>query len=188
MKKEFSLGVSLSKRIAFTAVFAALCCVCTLFSVPLPNGYFNPGDVFVLLSGWCLGPIYGFFAAAVGSALSDVILAYAIYAPATFFVKGLDAILAYFVWSALKKSIKNDLTARSLAALVGETLMVLGYFLFESALSGSFAASAVASIPGNALQGVCCAVCAVGLVLVLSRIKAVRQFFPLLSKDEPHKE
>ena len=80
---------SLTKKLAFAALFATLCCVATLIvSVPLPNGYFNTGDVFVLLSGWCLGPIYGAAAAAVGSALADVWSGFALYAPATFFYQG----------------------------------------------------------------------------------------------------
>ena len=56
---------SAAKRLAFTALFAALCCVGTMFIViPLPHGYFNAGDVFVLLAGWCMGPVFGSVAAA----------------------------------------------------------------------------------------------------------------------------
>ena len=58
MKKTVALqGFSLSKNIAFTALFAALCAVGTIVLViPLPYGYFNAGDIFVLLSAWCLLP------------------------------------------------------------------------------------------------------------------------------------
>lgn len=63
MKQEKGMEkrtVSVAKRLAFSAVFAALCCVATVvIVVPLPYGYFNLGDVFVLLAGWCLGPLYG---------------------------------------------------------------------------------------------------------------------------------
>lgn len=63
MKQEKGMEkrtVSIAKRLAFSAVFAALCCVATVvIVVPLPYGYFNLGDVFVLLAGWCLGPLYG---------------------------------------------------------------------------------------------------------------------------------
>ena len=57
MKKETALPVrSHAKNIVFSAVFAALCCVGTLvIIIPLPYGYFNAGDIFVLLAGWCLG-------------------------------------------------------------------------------------------------------------------------------------
>lgn len=98
--------LSLAKNISFAALFAALCCVSTLFiSVPLPaSGYFNTGDIFVLLAGWFLGPLYGGAAAGVGSMLADIISGYAVYAPATFFVKALDAVAAYLVWPSFEKS------------------------------------------------------------------------------------
>ena len=91
---------SLSKRLVFTALFAALCTVGTVvISIPLPFGYFNLGDVFVLLSAWLLGPLYGSIAAAVGSALADILLGFPVYAPATFLIKGIDALVAYTVAS-----------------------------------------------------------------------------------------
>ena len=84
-----SAGISLAKHLSFTAVLAALCCVSTVFFVvPLPaSGYFNMGDVFVLLSGWLLGPLYGAAAAGLGTMLADVVGGYASYAPATLVIK-----------------------------------------------------------------------------------------------------
>ena len=76
-----------AKKLAFSALFSALVCVAsTIIVIPLPNGYFNTGDVFVLLSGWFLGPLFGAISAGVGSMLADIISGFAIYAPATFFV------------------------------------------------------------------------------------------------------
>ena len=105
--------LSISKRISFTALFAALCCVATvLITIPLPaSGYFNTGDVFVLLSAWCLGPIYGVAAAAIGSALGDLFLGYALYAPVTFFVKGLTAFVACASCWFFKKLIRKHIRA-----------------------------------------------------------------------------
>lgn len=172
---------SLAKRLAFTAVFAALCCVSTLLiSVPLPYGYFNTGDVFVLLSGWFLGPLYGSVAAALGSALADLFSGYALYAPVTFFIKGLDASLAWLVaWAVKKVCTKDtlDFIARIFGALAGELLMIFGYFLFESVLYGF--AGGVATLVGNSLQGLCCSVLAVLLFASLYPIQAVRKFFDL---------
>ena len=172
---------SLTKKLAFTALFATLCCVATLIvSVPLPNGYFNTGDVFVLLSGWCLGPIYGAAAAAVGSALADVWSGFALYAPATFFIKGLNAALAWFVAFCVKKLFKKqslDFIPRIAGAIAGETVMVIGYFLFEAILYGF--AGAAASLVGNTLQGVCCITLAVCLFSALYPIKTVRELFKL---------
>jgi uncharacterized membrane protein len=171
---------TLAKQLAFSALFAALCFVSTfVITVPLPNGYFNTGDVFVLLSGWFLGPIYGAVAAAVGSALADVLSGFAFYAPATFFIKGMDAALAWLVWKAMKTALKKpslDCVCRGASAIAAETFMVLGYFLFESALY-TFAGGAVALL-GNTLQGVLCGVCATVLCIVFYRIPAVKKLFP----------
>ena len=172
---------SLTKKLAFTALFATLCCVSTLLvTVPLPNGYFNTGDVFVLLSGWCLGPLYGAVAAAVGSALADLWSGFALYAPATFFIKGLTATLAWLVAFFMKKVIQKDsldFISRIVGAIAGETVMVLGYFLFETVLYG--VAGGALALVGNTLQGVCCGSLAVILFSALYSIKTVRNLFSL---------
>lgn len=171
-----------SKQLAFTALFAALCAVSTLIiAIPLPNGYFNTGDVFVLLSGWFLGPLYGSIAAGTGSALADIISGYAVYAPATFLIKALDALLAYAVcalWKTVIKRERLDFLPRLFSAVCGEIVMLLGYFVFESILYG-FAGGAL-SLVGNALQGICCLACAVALFSLLYPIKPLRKIFPRL--------
>lgn len=174
----------ISKKIAFTALFAALCCVGTMFiAIPLPNGYFNVGDVFVLLAGWCMGPLFGAAAAGLGSCLADILSGFALYAPATFFIKAIDAAAAYLLWRVMRLVIRKDgfdAFARLAAAVGGELLMVLGYFAFECVLYG--AAGAAASLAGNAVQGSVCIVGGVALVAVLYHLKAVRGFFsPLVS-------
>ena len=175
-------SMSLSKRLTFTALFAALCCVSTVvITVPLPTGYFNTGDVFVLLAAWCLGPIYGVAAAAIGSALGDLFLGYALYAPATFFIKGLDAFIACITCWFFKKLIKKqslDFLPRIFSAILGEIVMIGGYFLFEMLLYGVYGAAA--TLLGNSLQAGCCAACAVMIVSALYSIKAVRNTFPPL--------
>ncbi len=182
MKKFLFPQKPSSKNLAFAALFAALCCVSTLvIAIPLPNGYFNTGDVFVLLSGWCLGPVYGSIAAAIGSALADVISGYTLYALPTFFIKGIDAFIAYMVWAFLKKIInkeKLDFLPRTISAIVGESFMVLGYFLFELALYGF--GGATLALLGNLTQGVCAMICAVLIISVLYPIKATKNLFPLL--------
>lgn len=184
MNKLITLkDMSLAKRLSFTALFAALCCVATvLISIPLPaSGYFNTGDVFVLLSAWCLGPIYGVAAAGIGSALGDLFLGYALYAPVTFVVKGLTAFVACCTCWLFKKAIRKhslDSICRVLSAILGELLMIAGYFLFECVLYGVFGAAP--NLLGNTLQAVCCTVCATIIVSALYNVKAVRKIFPPL--------
>lgn len=174
---------SISKQIAFSAIFSALCCVSTLsLTVPLPaSGYFNAGDVFVLLSGWFLGPLFGSLSAGIGSALADIISGYVVYAPVTFVVKFTVALSSYLLWKVFKPFIKKeplDFIPRVLAGIIGETIMVAGYFAFESILYGVI--GAVPNLLGNALQGVCCLVLATLLCSALRPIKVIRSYFPLL--------
>lgn len=152
-----------TKKTVFAALFAALTCVMTmLIKVPSPlKGYLNLGDSAVLVSGWFLGPAYGFAAAAIGSALADLFGGYAVYVPATFVIKGTMALLAFAVAHSGEKP---KLTVRRIiSGIVAEAFMVLGYFVFEGFLYG-FAPSLL-DIPANILQG------AFGIVLGVTAAK-----------------
>lgn len=146
-----------TKKTVSAAMLAALCCVATMIiKLPSPlKGYLNLGDCAVLLSGFMLSPFYAFLAAGIGSALADIFSGYVIYAPATFAIKGLMAIIAHFGFKHLKKI--GITPARIVSGAAAEAAMVLGYFLFEGFMYG-FAPSAV-NIPANGVQG------AVGLIL-----------------------
>ena len=147
-----------TRKIVFAAMFAALACVATmLIKIPSPlNGYINLGDCVVLASGFLLSPVYGFLAAGIGSLLADVFAGYAAYAPATFVIKGLMALIVCFGVRLFPKK-KRGVLARIVCAAFAELVMVAGYFLFEGFLYG-FEASLV-NIPANAIQG------AVGILL-----------------------
>lgn len=108
------------------------------------------GDCFVLFSGIILGPVYGFFASGLGSALADVLFGYFAYAPATFIIKGLMSSLLGVVFCRLKKKI--CVLNLLLFGIISEILMVLGYFLYECFVL-SYGIGAAASIPGNIFQG-----------------------------------
>ena len=159
------------KKLCFCAVFAAIICVCTLISVPLPIGYFNLGDIAVLLAAYLLG-IWGAVSAAIGSALADIILGFFIYAPATAVIKGLVAIVAALSFRALIKmfnSPKTDILPRILSAILGECIMVVGYLAYEALVLG-YGAGAFASVPGNVTQAVCGIV---GAVILSTALKAI---------------
>ena len=97
-----------TQKIAVTALLAALTCVATMvIKIPSPmKGYLNLGDCVVLTAGWMLSPVYGFLAAGLGSALADLFSGYVVYAPATFLIKGLMALAAYYIYKALNKKVK----------------------------------------------------------------------------------
>lgn len=147
-----------TKRIVIAAMLAALTCVATMIiKIPSPlKGYLNLGDCVVLLAGWMLNPVYGFLAAGLGSALADLFSGYVVYAPATFVIKGLMALVAFYGFKFLHNKVGN-LPSRIIIGIVAEAVMILGYFVFEGFLYG-FGPSVV-NIPANGVQGV------VGLIL-----------------------
>lgn len=157
-----------TQKIVLSALLASLVCVATmLIKIPSPlKGYLNLGDCVVLLSGWILSPLYGFLTAGIGSALADIFSGYVIYAPATFVIKGLMALAAFFLYKLLHKKI-GKLSARIISGCASEIIMVLGYFIFEGPMYG-FMASAV-NIPANAIQGVAGLILGIVLVKVFEK-------------------
>ena len=160
-----------TKKLVFAALLAALVCVSTLvLTVSLPGGgYFNLGDCFVIASGVVLGPWFAFLAAAIGSALADVISGYVLYAPATFIIKGVMALVVGFI------CLKNQKMLNVLvSAILAEFIMIAGYFLFEFILNGY--SLAVLGLPGNALQGTVGVVSSFALILLLTKNKVINKF------------
>lgn len=140
-------------KITLAALFAALIYVATrFFIIPLPgNGYANLGDCFVITAGFILGPIYGACAAGLGSALSDLILGYGIYIPATLIIKAVVAVVVYYCFNILSKQKIKAPVSICISAVIAEIFMVVGYFIFELCLFGI--GVALPDIIGNTLQG-----------------------------------
>lgn len=144
------------RKLVISALMAALVCVATMVvRIPTPtNGYVNLGDCFVLLSGWLLGPWWGGAAAGIGSMLTDLFAGYTSFAPGTFLIKGLMAVMAYFLYTAMKKSSAGAIVS----GVAAELWMAGGYFVYE-ALALQYGIGAAVGIPSNLVQG------AVGLVV-----------------------
>lgn len=182
-----------TKKLVVTALFTALTCIATMIiKIPTPTlGYIHLGDAFVLLCGIILGPLTGAIAAGAGSMFADIFSGYLSFAPATFIIKFLTALLAGFLFRKFQKLFHRQSSPFSsivLSGLPSEAVMVLGYFLYEvllaasaggsfqkGALSGAILASA-AGIPFNILQGVTGIVICVVLLPVLLKIDAVKQW------------
>lgn len=145
--------VSNTRKIVMSAMFAALICVATMIiKIQItPNGYVNFGDGIVMLAGFLLGPLYGFLAAGIGSALADLFAGFVVYMPATFVVKGLMAVVAVWVAKGLLRVVNKTL-AIILATVLSELVMVLGYYIFEGFIYGFDVA--LLSMPGNAVQAI----------------------------------
>lgn len=156
------------RSLVLAALFAALTTIMTMvIRVPSPmGGYVNLGDCAVLLSAWVLGPLYGVAAAGIGSMLADL-LGYPAYALGTLVIKALMAAAAAQLFRALTRH-GRPLPALTISGLVGEAIMVVGYFLFEAVFMGYGIACAV-NIPFNVVQGVFGLVSAALVYMVLDR-------------------
>ncbi len=152
-----------TQKIVIASLLAALCCVATMIiKIPSPlKGYLNLGDCIVLLSGWLLPSAYAFVSAGIGSALADVFSGYVIYAPATFIIKGIMAIIAHICFNGMHNRFGNT-PSRIIGGALAEIEMILGYFVFEGFMYG-FAPSVV-NIPANGVQGIAGVI--IGLILV----------------------
>ncbi len=169
------MGNSASRlyKLVIASLFCTLTCVATLIHIPLPSftgGYLNFGDCFVLLCGWLLGPVYGFLSAAVGSGLSDIISGYAIYAPASFIIKGITALCAYGVFRfALNKQGVARFVMRIVSAVCAETVMIVGYFLYAATVMGYGIYGAAADLLLNLIQSIVGIVSGVMLIMMICR-------------------
>ncbi|MVN91468.1 ECF transporter S component [Mucilaginibacter aquatilis] len=149
-----------------TAVVAALTGLSALgtmiIRVPIPvtNGYFNIGDVFVVLAGLWLGPVPGLIVGLVGPTVADAV-GFPQFILATAIIKGLEG----FVVGLIGRHRGIGVGRRVIAASVGGFIIVAGYFLFEAYIYpylGSYVpffkvtdiGGAIVEVPANIAQAV----------------------------------
>ena len=160
-------------KIVMSSLFAALICVATmLIKIPSPlKGYINLGDGIVLLAAWVLPLPYGLVAAGLGSALADLFSGYVVYAPATFAIKALMAVVAYSCYKLIAKKVKSAMS-RILSGILAEFVMILGYFLFEGIMYGFV--PLLVNIPANAVQAVAGIMIGVVLITVFEKQNIIK--------------
>ena len=182
-----------TQKLVLAALMAAFTCIATMIiKIPTPTfGYVHLGDGLVLLSGITLGSLTGALSAGIGSMFADIFSGYVSYAPATFLIKALTAGAAGFLFHMMKNRIKSSAYTRSICVitggLIGEAIMVIGYFLYEAGVaafaSGGFTqaalyagiASSAVGIPFNIVQGVTGIVIALVLLPVLLKIPVTKK-------------
>ena len=162
------------RKLTMAGLMAALVLVSTmLIQIPTPTrGYIHIGDTMVYLSGILLGPLAGSAAAAIGSLLADLFSGFGIYAPATFVIKGLDALVVGYIYHKMvsgEASVSRKIFCFVVAILLGGAIMVSGYLAYESVLYGFKVA--VVGILANITQAIGGGVLAIPLFLALDRIK-----------------
>lgn len=169
-------------KIILTGLMMAMIVVATILiiiPVPFGNGYIHLGDAIIFLSVLILGWKYGAIAAGFGSALADILVGYAIWAPWTLFVKGaMAAVMGLFIiWAMNKKgwSILGVSIYYFVGMILAGCIMAAGYYVAEGVIYGNFIVAAL-GIPWNIVQFGTGSVLAVLLAAALYKTP-VKRFF-----------
>ncbi|MFA6688200.1 MAG: ECF transporter S component [Sphaerochaetaceae bacterium] len=163
-------------RLALVAILTAVTVVFTMIvRIPTTKGYINLGDVAICFTAFTFGPWSAFIAGGLGTALADLISGYAQWAPISFIVHGVEAlVIALLVRSRAGRDSAEavvPLWRKILAGIAGMAIVAGGYFVGGGALISGFSVAAV-EIPANLAQS------GIGVVLGLAVSQAVRRAYP----------
>ncbi len=156
-----------------TAMFAALTIVTTAFiKIPAPLGYIHIGDSMIYTAAAVLPGPFGFFSAAIGGAMADLIAGYPHWALPTAIIKSLNVLPFFLVNLALRDSdrAKRILSVPVIMALIPSTLITLGGYFVANMLMYDTAA-AIAELLPNLVQALAGAVLFIILGLGLDSMK-----------------
>lgn len=119
--------------LVMAALFTAVTFVGTiLIRIPVGIGYVNFGDAVVMIAAVVLGPVGAALAGGLGSALADLV-GFAMYAPFTLVIKGLEGFVCGVVFKSLLKG-KNPYLRALVSFLLGAATVVVGYALTDMLL------------------------------------------------------
>lgn len=167
------------RRLAMTGMVACLTLLSTMvFKIPTPatNGYVHLGDAMVYIGVLILGLRYGVASAAIGSALADILGGYFHWAPWTFAIKGIMALITGVVWKRLANvnGFKREIFGLPVAYIAGMAIagiwMVAGYYAASAVIYGNWI-TPISSLPGNIGQF------AVGMLLTAALAPAIRKIY-----------
>lgn len=142
-----------TERLVMTALMMSLILIGTVvirIPIPLTQGYVHVGDALIYVAVLTLGKKHGAFAAVAGSALADILGGFAMWAPWTFAIKALMALIAgIFIEHAAEHSDKRKVRAAALTGMIlGGLEMTAGYFIAEGIMYGNWPV-AMLGIPWN---------------------------------------
>ncbi|MFL0196649.1 ECF transporter S component [Clostridium sp. WILCCON 0269] len=176
-QKKLELNNFKVRDMVQVALMAAITYIATaIINIPtgvIFKGVVHLGDSMVLLGAILLGKKKGFFSAAVGMCLFDILSPYAIWAPFTFFIKGIMAWTAATI--AYRKGYDGEKFWNNVFAFVAACIwMVIAYYavgvlMMHFVTNISFSKAIVlsaAEIPGNIAQSLV----GIAIALPLSKI------------------
>jgi len=165
-------------KTATIAILTALAFLGTLLiriPIPVSTGYFNIGDIFVMVAGLWLGSRAGLIVGFLGPALADFI-GFPQFILATAITKGFEGFIVGFIGGGTNE---KSITKKVVAVTVGAITIVIGYFIFEVYIYpwlGTFVpffavtdlSAAIAELTPNAMQGLISAVVAISIWKAIS--------------------
>lgn len=162
-----------ASRVVLTALMMCIIMIAIMFiKIPIPftQGYVHPGDAMIFLAVLVLGWKYGAVAAAFGGMLGDVMGGFAAWAPWTFCIKGIMAIiLGLIIEAALRKEGRSKgflMTVEILGMIAAGAFMTAAYYAAEGIMYGNWIVPLM-GIPWNIGQF------AVGMVLAVILAEAL---------------
>lgn len=173
--------------IIISALFTAVVFVFTVLfalAIPATKGYWNVGEVGVYLAAFIGGPIVGAVAGGIGSALADIFLGYAYYAPGTLIIKGVEGYVAGFLFWRMKDLVVNEkkkLLALGFVALFFVVIVLSYVYVFSSANLSSIEVQLSSEPLGWSISFVISPWIFVGFILVLEGMAII---FVLTGREE----
>ncbi|MGB3367325.1 MAG: ECF transporter S component [Acidaminobacteraceae bacterium] len=171
-------NVSKTKDLVVNGLLIAIVFVATYFiQIRLPisvnGGLIHLGNVALFSIAIVFGPKKGAIAGAFGMGLFDILSGWISWAPFTFIIRGvMGYLIGYFAFKGKKAG--KPLLYSIVGMLIASVFMILGYYLTEVILYGSYLAP-LTSIAGNITQLV------IGITTSIPASLA-------LDKINPHKE
>ena len=176
-------GENKTYKLALTALMAALGTVSILlFRIPIPipgnEGIVHLGDSVIFLAVLILGAKYAAPAAAIGHASANVIAGIPFWAPWTFVIKGVMALIAGAFIGGVVKAEYGPLkkaVVKVTGMVLGGVWMIAGYYVAGGLMLGNWAA-ALLGIPWNIGQITVGIAIAMALEAALKKTSAGKHF------------
>lgn len=127
-------------RAVYLATFTALVFAATSIiavETPATRGFFNLGETMVYTAALLGGPFIGAFTGGLGSALADLYLGYAHYAPGTLVIKGVEGLIVGLVAARARRTRASETQVLGAGMAVALLLAIIGshYYHGETILS-----------------------------------------------------
>ena len=165
------------KKTSVTVLTAMMMCIIMVaifvlrIPIPFTQGYVNLSDGMIFIAIGLLDKRHSIAAASLGSMMGDILGGFAMWAPWTFVIKGVMALVTVLIIDAFAHKHftgKAKIAVRILAMSCGGLFMVFGYFIAEGMMYGSWAVAAL-GVPWNIGQFV------VGIILALVILSALNK-------------